>query len=167
GYVDMIMFAHPTRDGACGGSGNNHIWSHRFVLVNSTETNYQDYVTNDTTRSTSANAAGFKHIRISDYFATSALGGSTPGSSPCDSTQIMPIGTAAHEFGHALGLPDLYDTSVQAPTEGIGEWGLMGSGNRTSPSSPSRMEAWSLNELGWVNVVPIGSAGTYAFGAGP
>ena len=32
GYVDMIMFAHPTRDGACGGSGNNHIWSHRFVL---------------------------------------------------------------------------------------------------------------------------------------
>ena len=160
GYVDMIMFAHATRDGACATATNNHIWSHRFSLADSTQRFYQDYITNDVSA-----RPGFAlgRIRISDYFVTSALGGATS----CDSTQIMPIGTAAHEFGHALGLPDLYDTSVQAPTEGIGEWGLMGSGNRTSPSSPSRMEAWSLNELGWVNVVPIGSAGTYAFGAAP
>jgi hypothetical protein len=77
----------------------------------------------------------------------------------------MPIGTAAHEFGHALGLPDLYDT--QDPTEGIGEWGLMGSGNFTSASSPSRMEAWSLNELGWVSLRILSATGTYSFGAAP
>ncbi len=164
GYVDMIMFAHPTKDGACGGfagpnpasppSTNNHIWSHRFVLVNSTSTNYQDYVTNDP-------AFGGGFIKISDYFATTALG----GASACDTTQIMPIGTAAHEFGHALSLPDLYDT--QGPTEGIGEWGLMGSGNFTSPRSPSRMEAWSLNELGWVSLRILTTAGTYHLGAAP
>jgi len=160
GYVDMIMFAHATKDGACGPSGstNNHIWSHRYVLANATQTNYQDYVTNDASAK-----PGFGNIRISDYFATSALG----GAGACDSTQIMPIGTAAHEFGHALGLPDLYDTSPNAPTNGIGSWGLMGAGNYTSPASPSRMEAWSLNELGWVTVVPLGSAGTYSFGAAP
>ncbi len=158
GYVDMIMFAHAAKDGACGptGAANNHIWSHRYVLANADQSFYQDYVTNDA-------RFGGGSIRISDYFATSALGGPTA----CDSTQIMPIGTAAHEFGHALGLPDLYDTSSPAPTQGIGEWGLMGSGNFTSPSSPSRMEAWSLNELGWLTVVPVTSSGTYSFGAAP
>ena len=156
GYVDMIMFAHATRDGACGGSSNNHIWSHRYVLVDSTQTYYQDFVTNDLSAK-----PGFGNIRISDYFMSSGLGGTTS----CDSTQIMPIGTAAHEFGHALGLPDLYDT--RGPTEGIGQWGLMGSGNYTSASSPARYEAWSLNQLGWVTVVPLTTAGTYHVGAAP
>jgi M6 family metalloprotease-like protein len=150
GYVDMIMFAHPTKDGACGGfpdssdpATNNHIWSHRYSLI-------QQYVTND-----HSNRPGFGNIRVRDYFTTSARG----GSSACDITKIMPIGTAAHEFGHALGLPDLYDTV--GPTEGSGEWGLMGSGNFTSPRSPSRMEAWSLNELGWVTIQQLTTTGVY------
>ncbi|HZE94723.1 MAG TPA: M6 family metalloprotease domain-containing protein [Gemmatimonadales bacterium] len=157
GYVDMIMFAHPTKDGACGGfpggadpSTNNHIWSHRYTLLNS-------YVTNDPAHI--GNKSGFSMIHVADYFATSARG----GASACDTTQIMPIGTAAHEFGHALSLPDLYDT--QQSTEGSGQWGLMGSGNFTSPRSPSRMEAWSLNELGWVTLQQLTSNGTYALDA--
>ena len=154
GYVDMLMFAHATRDGACGGSTNNHIWSHRFFFVNASQTNFQDFVTND------ASAEGGT-IRISDYFVASALGGVTS----CDSTQIMPIGTAAHEFGHALGLPDLYDTGQL--TEGIGQWGLMGSGNFASPLSPARFEAWSLSEMGWVTLVPLTTTNTYHFGAIP
>lgn len=156
GYVDMIMFAHPTKDGACGGlpesndaSTNNHIWSHRYVLLNS-------YVTNDPAHA--GNTSGFTMIHVADYFATSARG----GVNACDTGQIMPIGTAAHEFGHALGLPDLYDTGPGNPTEGSGQWGLMGSGNFTSPPSPSRMEAWSLNELGWVTLEPLTLTGTYA-----
>jgi M6 family metalloprotease-like protein len=153
GFVDMILFAHATKDGACGpaGAANNHIWSHRYVLVNATQTNFQDYVTNDA-------RFGGGSIRISDYFASSGLGGATS----CDSTQIMPIGTAAHEFGHALGLPDLYDT--QGPTEGIGRWGLMGSGNLSSPMSPARMEAWSLDQLGWIALRELTIDGTYGLG---
>ena len=153
GYVDMIMFAHPTKDGACGGfpggdpAANNHIWSHRYTLLTS-------YVTNDPAHA--GNKSGFSMIHVADYFATSARG----GASACDTTQIMPIGTAAHEFGHTLGLPDLYDTDQI--TEGIGQWGLMGSGNVTSARSPSRMEAWSLNELGWVTLQQLTSSGTYA-----
>jgi hypothetical protein len=74
----------------------------------------------------------------------------------------MAIGTAAHESGHAFGLPDLYDTSNQG--EGIGEWGLMGSGNWATQGSPAHMEAWSRNELGWITVVPLTTAGTYPLG---
>jgi M6 family metalloprotease-like protein len=157
GFVDMIMFAHATKDGACGGTTNNHIWSHRYVLLNATQTNYQDYVTNDA-------KVGGGFIRISDYFASSALGGGVTG---CDSTRIMPIGTAAHEFGHALGLPDLYDTGEFTSTEGIGRWGLMGSGNLSSPVSPARMEAWSLDQLGWIAVRQLTSGGTYGLGPVP
>jgi M6 family metalloprotease-like protein len=36
-------------------------------------------------------------------------------------------GGLAHEFGHQLGLPDLYDTSGE--TMGVGGWALMGTGN--------------------------------------
>ena len=85
--------------------------------------------------------------------------------SSCTSTEIMPIGTVAHETGHSFGLPDLYDTDNVS--EGIGEWGLMSSGNFTTPLSPSRMEAWSLNELGWVTIVPVTTNNTYTFDAAP
>jgi M6 family metalloprotease-like protein len=147
GYVDMAIFVHPALDGACGGTTNNHIWSHRYQLFN-------PYVTK-----TPASNGGF--IKIRDYTFQSGVGGSTA----CDTSQIMPVGTAAHESGHGLGLPDLYDLTFV--TEGIGEWGIMGSGNYASPLSPARMEAWSLAELGWVNVAALTAGGTYSLGAAP
>lgn len=147
GHVDLVILAPPTRDGACGGSDNNHLWSHRAALN-------PPFVTNDV-------RAGGGSIVITDYLVASGLGGSTS----CDSTQIMPIGATAHVLGYALGLPSLYDTDFS--TEGIGNWGLMGAGQYSSPESPTRMEAWSLNELGWVTVAPLTTTGTYSFGAAP
>ena len=151
GYVDLVAFLHPAQDGACGGASNNHLWAHRFALG-------AGFGPVFTTHSP-APGGGFEKVR--DYVLQSALGGATS----CDATQIMPIGTVAHELGHGLGLPDLYDT--QGSSEGIGDWGLMGSGNYTSSFSPSRMEAWSLNEMGWVTIAPLAAAGTYTVGAAP
>ncbi len=65
---------------------------------------------------------------------------------------IHPIGTICHEMGHVLGLPDLYDTSVNSAA-GIGEWGLMGSGNWQRPTSPAYMSAWSRYHLEFINPI--------------
>jgi immune inhibitor A len=60
------------------------------------------------------------------------------------------VGVFSHEFGHLLGLPDLYDRTFRS--HGIGDWCLMaggswgGEGNR-----PARMSCWCLSKLGWIN----------------
>ena len=75
--------------------------------------------------------------------------------------------TMCHEFGHIMGLVDLFDqSSVTAngeldPAEdsaGIGKWGLMGLGTLGwgIEDGPNAFSAWSLARLGWVEVVEIG-----------
>ncbi|MFQ5753029.1 MAG: M6 family metalloprotease domain-containing protein, partial [bacterium] len=69
------------------------------------------------------------------------------------------IGVFCHEFGHALGLPDLYDTD--GSSEGIGEWGLMSGGgwcHRQGDqlgTSPAHFTAWSKARLGWLQPIPV------------
>ncbi|MCP4569819.1 MAG: M6 family metalloprotease domain-containing protein [FCB group bacterium] len=64
------------------------------------------------------------------------------------------IGVFCHEWGHVLGLPDLYD--VDGSSAGIGNWGLMGSGNYNGSSRlPSHFTAWSKKELGWLTLTNV------------
>jgi M6 family metalloprotease-like protein len=141
GFVDFVTFLQPEQDGACPDSP--HIWAHRFVIR--AWNGGSPYVT----RTPWTGHAG-QFLKVDDYIMQSGVGGNTA----CDKSSLMPIGTVAHETGHAFGLPDLYDTDLSSTrvTQGIGEWGLMGSGNYARPYSPSRYEAWSLFELGWVTV---------------
>ena len=70
------------------------------------------------------------------------------------------IGVISHELGHAVfDLPDLYDTNAtdgSKNTNGIGDYGLMGSGewtqknsNEYSGDTPTHMSAWSKIQTGW------------------
>ncbi|UCF08551.1 MAG: M6 family metalloprotease domain-containing protein, partial [Thermoplasmata archaeon] len=66
------------------------------------------------------------------------------------------IGVFAHEFGHVLGLPDLYDTDYSST--GIGRWGVMGSGSYNGGGmSPAHFSAWSKITLGWVEPIIVTS----------
>jgi immune inhibitor A len=59
------------------------------------------------------------------------------------------LGVFSHEFGHFLGLPDLYDTSYRS--HGIGNWCLMAGGSwNGAGNQPARMSAWCLATLGWI-----------------
>jgi M6 family metalloprotease-like protein len=64
------------------------------------------------------------------------------------------IGVYAHEYGHAIGLPDLYDTDYSS--SGVGDWCLMSFGSWNGPSgdgqSPSHPSAWCKQRLGWLPV---------------
>jgi len=75
---------------------------------------------------------------------------------------LISIGVFCHEFGHVLGLPDLYDTSgLPGASEGMGEWELMASGlynylpGRAAGSKPAHLSAWSKARLGWINLIPV------------
>lgn len=72
------------------------------------------------------------------------------------------VGIIAHEMGHILGLPDLYDRvsdrgGVVEPADhsaGIGYWGLMGHGARgwDDRGGPTPFSSWSRMQLGWLGV---------------
>jgi M6 family metalloprotease-like protein len=64
------------------------------------------------------------------------------------------FGVLAHEFGHLLGLPELY--APGRPHEGIGVWGLMGQGTWLGHGDePPHPCAWSKLHLGWVDAIEI------------
>jgi immune inhibitor A len=59
------------------------------------------------------------------------------------------VGVFSHEFGHVLGLPDLYDRTYRS--HGIGDWCLMAGGSWGDEGNrPTRMSCWCLSKLGWI-----------------
>ncbi len=66
-----------------------------------------------------------------------------------------PLGVYAHEYGHLLSLPDLYEANSDStkPDRFMGRWSLMGTGlwlGNPRGSSPAELEAWSRIKLGWL-----------------
>jgi M6 family metalloprotease-like protein len=164
GFADFVAFVQPERGGECGAPAgsppNRNIWSHRWTL---TSWNTTEFETGD------VGASGAK-IKVDDYVIMPALN--------CDNQTMIHIGVFAHEFGHAFGLPDLYDTvPANGASQGIGIWCLMASGSwggdNNSPDLPSHMSAWSKVFLGWLqpelvtatrtfNLAPVQSGRTVA-----
>ena len=71
-----------------------------------------------------------------------------------NSTSMVRIGVFCHEYGHALGLPDLYDTDYSS--NGAGNWCLMSGGSWNGGGrSPSHFSAWCKVQLGWVTPINI------------
>ncbi|GHH63909.1 protease [Streptosporangium violaceochromogenes] len=63
------------------------------------------------------------------------------------------VGVFAHEYGHDLGLPDLYDTTGAA-SPAVDFWDLMSSGSHSGPlfqTMPTHMGLWDKWILGWAD----------------
>ena len=80
-----------------------------------------------------------------------------PETSNQDGLTIALNGTLAHEVGHILGLPDLYDTSSFYPA--VGYWCIMDSGGRIGMNTPwgwaygllpAAPCAWAKEFMGWL-----------------
>ncbi len=140
-YVDVVNIVHQGRGAESGGSTTD-IWSHSWSLAAAKyfgRSHYGVYTTND------ACAAG-GYVMVNSYVMQPER----------SSTGTPTVGVFAHEFGHALGLRDLYDTGNDdgAASEGIGRWSLMAAGSWASVSKPgdrpAHLDAWSKVKLGWV-----------------
>lgn len=131
GNLDGIIFVHAGPGAEEGSITNLYIWSHRSRLSN-------DGL--DVT---------YDGVHIDDYMFNPERRN--------NNSRMVGIGVFCHEFGHGLGLPDLYDTDdSNGDSEGIGWWGLMGSGNWAgSEDFPTNFGAWSKIKLGWQTATDI------------
>ena len=67
---------------------------------------------------------------------------------------LITMGVFAHEYGHILGLPDLYDYDYDS--RGVGKWSIMAAGSwNGGGASPAHFDAWCKSQLGWVKPVRI------------
>ncbi|WP_279306368.1 immune inhibitor A domain-containing protein [Micromonospora globispora] len=67
------------------------------------------------------------------------------------------VGVFAHEFGHDLGLPNLYDTSGNADSD-VDFWDPMASGSHSGEifqALPTRMGLWDKWVLGWADPLTV------------
>jgi len=67
--------------------------------------------------------------------------------------QMGNISVFAHEFGHMLGLPDLYARPENPGSEGLSLWCAMS--NQSPNGRPQHMSAWCKERLGWLKPAVI------------
>ncbi|HEX8970814.1 immune inhibitor A domain-containing protein [Oryzihumus sp.] len=137
GYIDHFQAIHAGEGEEAGGGaqGTDAIWSHRWYA----------YSTNAGKTGPSGNLLGGvplgdSGIWIGDYTTEPENGG---------------LGVFAHEFGHDLGLPDLYDTN--GGDNGTGFWTIMSAGSWLNDGTdsigtkPGYEAAWEKLQLGWLD----------------
>ncbi|HET9887059.1 MAG TPA: M6 family metalloprotease domain-containing protein, partial [bacterium] len=144
GFVDALLVVHSGQGLEWCASSNNTpqpdlsaINSHKWVVQQQTY-------------------AG-QGAKVGEYFTCPELQIIRSTISPGWADSISTIGVYCHEFGHLLGLPDMYD--VESGDARIGVWDLMDSGSwnpiqsfSLAPgASPSEFSAWSKIFLDWVD----------------
>ena len=153
GYIDTFQSVHAGEGEEAGGGalGAEAIWSHSWSA----------WYAGDGPDGAGPHDLGGLRIGNSDFWVVKYTVQPENGG----------VGVFTHEYGHDLGLPDLYDTS--GGENGTAFWTLMSSGSWIDEgkdsigNKPSHMGAWEKYQLGWLNyqVAPVGK--TTAFKLGP
>jgi immune inhibitor A len=150
GYLDHLQIVHAGGDQAAGDPtyGSDAIWSHRW------QSNLQ-----------AGGPHGFIGVDIGTNtgLLTSSLVPSNPTGIWFFDYTVQPenggLGVFAHEYGHDLGLPDLYDTSgnTGGAENNTAFWSLMSSGANIGDGSPdgigdapTDLGAYEKFQLGWL-----------------
>lgn len=124
GYIDNVYMLYPGFAQSNGG-GTDTIWPHAWDAW--------DGVNHD-------------GVLLSSYACSSELNGNT-------GTTLNGIGTFCHEFGHVIGMPDLYDTDYGTNGQALYpvSWNLMASGGHNSNGRiPARLSTYERYILGYI-----------------
>jgi len=146
-FIDAIAFVHSGYGAEFGGTDadgaylDDRIWSHKYSILSVSSISNQPWTSQE-------------GVMVFDYHMETILDG-TSGST------ISTIAVGAHETGHFLGLPDLYDTDDSST--GIGAWGVMAYswGWDSTGEFPPSFSVWSKQKLGWIKPKNISQPGVY------
>jgi M6 family metalloprotease-like protein len=100
------------------------------------------------------------------YACSNEIDGSAYQRNP-NTSVLGGIGTFAHEFGHVLGLPDMYDLEGNNPKITPKDWDVMDQGNYNCPSNadnsrnctPPYLSAFERMSLGWMTPTELYAVG--------
>ena len=143
GYVDFVYIIYAGKGEADGGAENT-IWPHNWDLASA-------YYYNNCTYAQSARRFDGKYIN--NYACSGELNG--------QSGARTGIGTIAHEFGHVIGLPDLYDIDYGQNYENEatpGAWHIMDGGSYNNDGkTPPNYTIYDKYFLGWKTPINPGA----------
>ncbi len=152
--INFARFDNDGLDGVPNSGDDDGLVDGVFIVVSSTPQNFL------LGRATGVASLGEEPYRTDDLGADGRPIEIRAGTIQQGRTFAETSGTICHEYGHLLGLPDLYDVGfIRSGSEdpaddsaGIGNWGLMGWGalGWQGDDGPTSFSAWSRMRLGWV-----------------
>lgn len=142
--IVSIIHAGPGEQEDFGKDCDDYVWAHYTeYTINAGNTTFSSYIIcNETLR---------------DFDAESTV-----------TNEVMTgIGTFCHEFGHALGLPDMYDVdgSSNGTAKTPGYWDVMDYQFMYNGYRPMGYSAYERSMLGWLDVKELTEYGNYSLQA--
>jgi len=143
GDIDFVYVIYAGKGQADGGTQET-IWPHNWSVSSARYYHNCTYTANQC-------KVGGKNIE--NY----AMSGEISGSS------LSGIGTLCHEFGHVMGLPDLYDTKYETVyCNGVtpNDWNIMDGGSYNGDGHcPPNYDPWQKQFFGWLTPINLGTNG--------
>ena len=139
GYVDMVFFLVAGFSANYGGNNENYLWPHMYYLYWSPP---------------------LDGVQFGLYACSTEIAGWEGYWS-----DVNGIGTFCHEFGHVLGLPDLYDTDYNGSggeSLNPGEWSVMADGSGSNfGRNPVGYSLYERYALGFTTPILLEEGGVY------
>ena len=143
GYVDFVYVIYAGKGQADGGTSET-IWPHNWEVSSAISYGSCTYTSAQRT-------LGGK--KIENYAMSGEMSGNSLGG----------IGTLCHEFGHVMGLPDLYDTDYGTNYENCltpNDWDVMDGGSYNGDGHcPPNYDPWEKDFFGWLTPINLGNEG--------
>ena len=143
GYVDFVYVIYAGKGQADGGTSET-IWPHNWSVEAARQSGYCTYT---------ASQCRVGGKKLDNYAMSGEISGSSLGG----------IGTLCHEFGHVMGLPDLYDTDYGTNYENNltpNDWNIMDGGSYNGDGHcPPNYDPWQKDFFGWLTPINLGNTG--------